>query len=221
MPHISPLRRLYAWVLHWGETPYGVPALVCLAFAESSFFPIPPDLLLIPLVLGALHKWRLLALWCTISSVLGGLAGYGIGMFAWETAGIWIFENVAHVDLVLVDGRLDIELPPYLITFADTLGGKHLFHVYDRWNAWIVLVFGLTPLPYKIVTITAGVAQVNLTTFLLASVTARGLRFFTVAWILSRWGKPAKVFIERYFNILAIIFIVLLTGGLLLVGFFL
>ncbi len=207
-------RRLYDWVLHWAYTPYALPALLGISFIESSIFPIPPDILLIPLVLGAPSRWWRFALWCTLASVLGGILGYGIGLFAWETVGRWIVENVAHVQLVEVNGREDIALPAYLITtFGSSLGGDHLFQVYDRWNAWIVYIFGLTPLPYKLVTITAGVAKINVPVFVATSLAARATRFFLVAWILKKWGRPAKAFIDRYFNLLCVIFVVLLIGG--------
>ncbi|MEN8198570.1 MAG: DedA family protein [Thermodesulfobacteriota bacterium] len=214
----GPIRRLYDWILHWADSKYGLPALMVLSFAESSFFPIPPDILLIALVLGATSRWYKYAFWCTVASVLGGFAGYGIGVFAWDTMGRWIVENVAHVSLVEVGGRMDIALPHYLVSsMGPSLGGEYLFQVYDHWNAWIVFVFGLTPLPYKLVTITAGVARVNLPIFLVASVAARGLRFFVVAWFLHKWGEPAKRFLDRYFNLLCIIFILLLIGGFALV----
>jgi membrane protein YqaA with SNARE-associated domain len=207
-------RRIYDWMLHWADTPYGFYALILLSFAESSFFPIPPDVLLIALVMSCTTRWKRYALACTLASVLGGLAGYGIGVFAWETMGRWIVENVAHVELVAVDGRLDIALPRYLTeSLGPRLGGEYLFQVYDAWNAWIVFVFGLTPLPYKLTTITAGVARVNVPVFLVASMLSRGCRFFVVAWILSKWGEPAKVFIDKYFNLLCIVFTVLLVGG--------
>ena len=214
VPRWAIHRRLYDWMLHWANTPYGVPALALLAFAESSFFPVPPDVLLIALVLGAPKRWRSLALLCTFGSVLGGMAGYGIGVFAWETAGRWIIENVAHMHLVPVDGRLDIALPAYLTdSMGQSLGGSYLFQVYDRWNAWIVFIFGLTPLPYKLTTITAGVARVNIPIFITASILARAARFFVVAWIVHRWGVPAKSFIDRYFNLLCVAFTILLIGG--------
>lgn len=210
------VRRLYDWMLSWADSRYGLHALVVISFAESSFFPIPPDVLLIALVLGASTRWYKFAFWCTLASVVGGLAGYGIGVFGWETIGRWIVEHLTHKPLVEVGGRLDIALPSYLITvMGDSLGGEYLFQVYDHWNAWIVFIFGLTPLPYKLVTITAGVARVNLPVFLIASVLSRALRFFLVAWVLSKWGDPARRFIDRYFNLLTIAFIVLLVGGFL------
>jgi len=208
------VRRLYDWMLHWADSKYGLLALIVLSFAESSFFPVPPDVLLIALVLGATSRWYKYAFWCTLASVAGGLAGYGIGVFAWDTMGRWIVENVAHMPLVDVDGRLDIALPSYLIsTMGSALGGEYLFQVYDHWNAWIVFVFGLTPLPYKLTTITAGVARVDLTIFFLASFVARACRFFLVAWLLHKWGESAKEFIDRYFNTLCVVFVVLLLGG--------
>ena len=212
-------RRLYDWMLHWADTPYGPLALVLLSFAESSFFPIPPDVLLIALVLGNTRKWHHFALACTVASVLGGVAGYGIGVFAWNTVGRWIVENIAHMPLVDVNGRLDIALPAYLTaSLGPALGGDYLFAVYDKWNAWIVFVFGLTPLPYKLTTITAGVARVNLPIFIITSFLARSCRFFVVAWLLYKWGEPAKGFIDRYFNLLCVAFVVLLIGGFVLVA---
>ena len=221
VPRWAIHRRLYNWTLHWAATPYALPALVVMAFVESSVFPIPPDILLIPLVLGATTRWWRLALWCTVASVLGGMFGYLIGYAAWETVGVWIVEHLAHVDLVEVEGRQDLALPAYLIKSVgvDRLGGEYLFQVYDHWNAWIVFIFGLTPLPYKLVTITAGMAEVDLPIFMLASVASRGLRFFAVAWIVRTWGPPARVFIEKYFNLLAVAFVVLLIGGFALLKF--
>ncbi len=121
---IGLLRRLYDWMLSWADSKYGLLALIVLSFAESSFFPIPPDVLLIALVLGATSRWYMYAVWCTLASVAGGLAGYGIGVFAWDTMGRWIVENVVHMTLVDVDGRLDIALPSYLISaMGNALGG--------------------------------------------------------------------------------------------------
>ncbi len=215
---VGLIRRLYDWMLHWADSRYGLPALIVLSFAESSFFPIPPDVLLVALVLGATARWYKFAFWCTTASVAGGLAGYGIGVFGWETVGQWIVEHIAHMSLVEIDGRLDIALPSYLVSgMGSSLGGEYLFQVYDHWNAWIVFIFGLTPLPYKLVTITAGVAHVNLPVFLFASLLSRAFRFFVVAWLLYKWGEHAKRFIDRYLNLIFITFVVLLFGGFLLV----
>jgi len=214
------VRRLYDWVLQWAESPYGGYALFLLAFAESSIFPIPPDVLLIALAISVPARALRFALIATLGSVLGGLVGYGIGVFSWELIGRWIVENLTSVELIRVAGQDDIRLPAYLITtFGDSLGGQYLFQVYDKWNAWIVLIFGVTPLPYKLVTITAGVAKVNLGVFILASIVARSLRFFIVAWLLKLWGENAKHFIDKYFNLLCIIFILLLIGGFVVIKF--
>lgn len=208
------VRRLYDWVLHWAATPHGMLALFVIAFIESSFFPIPPDVLLVALAVATPFKWKRIALVCTVGSVLGGLFGYLIGYVAWDSIGVPVLETVARVNFVEHNGRADLELPAYLTqNFGDQLGGKYLFEAYDKWNSWIVFIFGLTPLPYKLVTITAGVAKVNLPIFIGASIFARALRFFAVAWIISKWGATAKQFIDKYFNLLATLFVVLLIGG--------
>ena len=208
------VRRTYDWVLSWADSRCGFIALLVVAFCESSFFPIPPDVLLIPLVLGATHRYWHYALGTTIASVVGGLFGYGIGFFAWQTLGRWLVEKVMAVELLMVDGRQDVALPGYL---ANILGEKFLFQTFDTYNAWVVFVFGLTPLPYKLVTIAAGFAQTNPLVFTLASAISRGLRFFVVAYLIYRFGEVAKRFIDKYFNLLAIIFCLLLIGGFLLV----
>ena len=105
------VRRTYDWVLSWADSRYGFIALLVVAFCESSFFPIPPDVLLIPLVLGATHRYWHYALGTTIASVVGGLFGYGIGFFAWQTLGRWLVEKVMAIELLMVDGRQDVALP--------------------------------------------------------------------------------------------------------------
>ena len=214
---LAPLRRLYDWVLGWADTRWGLPALLVLAFCESSFFPIPPDVLLMPLVLGASERWLIFAAGTTLASVSGGLAGYAIGFFAWQTLGRWLIENVMHIELVAVAGREDVQLPAYVEKLLD-MQPAYLFQTFDDWNAWIVFAFGLTPLPYKLITIAAGFAQVNLLVFVLASVVSRGLRFFGLAFLLHKLGPPAKTFIDRHFNLLAVVFTVLLCGGFVVLG---
>lgn len=211
-------RRIYDWILHWADTPYGLTALAVISFLESSFFPIPPDILLMPLVLSAPRKWWRIALVCTLSSVAGGLGGYAIGVYAWESIGQSIVEGLLGLTLVDVSGRPDIALPSYLVkNFSELLGGTYLFQVYDVWNAWIVGIFGLTPLPYKLVTITAGVARVDLGVFIIASILSRGFRFFLVALILRIIGTPAKSFIDKHFNLLTVLFTAALIGGLVII----
>ncbi len=214
------LRRLYDWVLRWADTRWGFPALLILAFCESSFFPLPPDVLLMPLVLGASERWLLLATGTTVASVLGGMVGYAIGFFAWQTLGRWLIENVMRIELVAVAGREDVQLPTYVEKLLG-MQPAYLFQIFDEWNAWIVFAFGLTPLPYKLITIAAGFAQVDLLVFVFASVVSRGLRFFVLAFLLHKLGPPAQTFIDRHFNLLAISFTVLLCGGLLVIGWLL
>ena len=213
---LRSLRSLYDWVLTWAHSPYALPALAVIAFTESSFFLIPPDVLLIPMVLGAQHRYLLFASTATIASVVGGLIGYLLGYFAWQTVGVWLVEHVMRIELVEVAGRLDIALPAYIANLL-ALKSPYLFQAFDQYNAWVVFVFAFTPLPYKLITISAGFAQVNLLVFTLASLAARGARFFAVAFVVYKFGGTAQAFIDKYFNILTILFVVLLALGFLLV----
>jgi len=189
----GPIRRLYDWVLHWADTPYALPALFVLSFAESSFFPIPPDVLLVALCIGNVQKGYRFALWCSIASVLGGMAGYGIGALLW-TDGVREFFTT----YVFSQDKFDY------------VGG-----LYERWNFWIVFVAAFTPIPYKVITITAGVFGVSFPLFVLASVIGRSARFFLVAWLFRRYGPPIKDFIERRFALVTIVGTALLIGGFL------
>lgn len=189
----NPIRRIYDWVLSWAETPYGVPALFVLAFVESSFFPIPPDVLLIALALAVPTRAFRFALWCTIGSVIGGLFGYFIGFALWTT-----FE-------------------PYLIpaVFArdkfDMVTAK-----YNEYGELAVFIAAFTPIPYKVFTVAAGVAKLNLLGFTGASIVGRGGRFFLVAMIIRIAGPRAKQLIDKYFNLVTIAGTLLLIGGFLL-----
>ncbi|GMU96227.1 YqaA family protein [Ignavibacterium album] len=193
------LRKLYDWVLHWAETPYGPIALFILAFAESSFFPIPPDALLIALVLGATSRAFMLALNCTIASVLGALLGYTIGHFLW-----WTPSN---------------EFTSIAMFFFNNIPGfteKLFFDVqkmYDKYDFWIVFTAGFTPIPYKVITISSGAFNINLLMFIVASVISRGARFFLVAFLIWKFGPQIRTFVDKYFNWLAVAFTVLLIGG--------
>ena len=193
------IRQLYDWMLHWAETPYGPIALFALAFAESSFFPIPPDALLIALVLGARKKAFRFALNSTVASVLGALLGYSIGNFVWWSDGgefssfaLFFFNNIPG--------------------FTETIFYK-VQGLYDAWNFWIVFTAGFTPIPYKVFTISAGAFDVNIVLFVLASIVSRAGRFFLVAGLIWKFGDQIKGFIDKYFNLLAIAFTVLLIGG--------
>ncbi|MFZ1288980.1 MAG: YqaA family protein [Melioribacteraceae bacterium] len=192
------VRKLYDWVLHWAETPYGPAALFILAFAESSFFPIPPDALLIALALGAKTKSFRFATICTIGSVLGALLGYGIGHFAWWNG--TEFSALANFFFEKIPG-FNHEI------FYKVKG------LYDEWNFWIVFTAGFTPIPYKVFTITGGAFNVNLFLFVIASIISRAGRFFLVAFLIWKFGPQIKGFIDKYFNWLAIAFTVLLIGG--------
>jgi len=195
------LRRLYEWILHWAETKYGVPALFLLALAESSFFPIPPDVLLIPLALGARSKAIRFALVCSVASIVGGIVGYGIGYFAWWNGA----EAYSAVALFFFN-----HIPGFTEEVFLNIQEK-----YEIYNFLIVFTAGFTPIPFKIITISAGAFSVNFPMFLLASTISRSARFFMVALLIRQFGEPITAFIDKYFNLLSIIFTILLIGGFL------
>ena len=195
------LRRLYDWILHWAETRYGVPALFLLALAESSFFPIPPDVLLIPLALGARSKAVRFALVCSVASIMGGIAGYGIGYFSWWSGA----ETYSAVALFFFN-----HIPGFTEQVFLNIQEK-----YEIYNFLIVFTAGFTPIPFKIITISAGAFSVNFPMFLLASTVSRSARFFLVALLIRQFGEPITAFIDKYFNVLSIIFTLLLIGGFL------
>ncbi len=192
------VRRLYDWVLHWAETPYGPIALFVLAMAESSFFPIPPDPLLIALCLGAAGRSLRFAALATLASVVGGVIGYGLGAGFWHVAEGWFFSYVPGVTPEAFD---------------------RVQALYDRYDFWAVFLAGLTPIPYKVFTLSAGVFSVNFFVFVVASVLSRGLRFYVLAALIYRFGPPIARFIDRYFDILATAFGVLLVAGFLVIEF--
>ncbi len=190
------VRRLYDWVLHWADTPYGLPALGVLALVESSVFPLPPDPLLIALCLGATYRSLRFAAVATVASVLGGILGYGLGAVVWGSVSGFFFDFVPGVT------------PE---AFAEVQG------YYERWDFWAVFVAGLTPIPYKVFTISAGVFAINFPIFVLASVLSRGLRFFLLAGLVYRYGEPIGAFIDRYFNLLTWVFTLILISGFVLI----
>lgn len=193
------VRRLYDWVLHWAETPHGLYALFILAFIESSFFPIPPDALLIALILGAISRAFRFALVCTIGSLLGAVLGFAIGHFVWWD-GVNEFSSTA---LFFFD-----KVPGFTVQAFERI--KTL---YDKWNFWIIFTAGFTPLPYKIFTISAGAFDINFFMFMIASIIGRSARFFAVAFLIWKFGENIKEFIDKYFNWLALLFTILLIGG--------
>ena len=191
-------RHIYNWVIHFSDTRYGIVALFCLSFAESSFFPVPPDVLLGPLTLGAPKKWFRFALSCSVASVLGGIAGYFIGVFFWSVISSWAFGHLGSIGFTEAN-------------FAKFQGW------YDRHDFWIVFTCGFTPLPYKVCTISAGVAKINFAGFLIASTVSRSARFFLVAGLMGWKGEKIRPVIEKYFNWFSLGFVGLLIGGFVII----
>jgi len=184
------IRKLYDWVLQWASTPYALPVLFIVSFVESSFFPIPPDILLIAMVVAAPAGWFRFALVCSIGSVLGGMFGYLIGYQFMEIIGNRIVEFYHFQEK------------------WDKIG-----LLYDKYNAWAVAVAGFSPLPYKVFTLAAGAFEINFLTFVLASAASRAARFFLIAALIYKFGPPFKILIEKYFNTFTIIFMILLFLG--------
>ncbi len=190
-------RKLYDWVLHWAETPYGSWALFLLAFSESSFFPIPPDVLLIALAVAVPRKAMRFALICSVGSVLGGCFGYLIG---------WQFMGSIGAKIVVFYGLDDK---------VDYIG-----NLYRNYDAWAIGIAGFTPIPYKVFTIAAGMFKINFAVFIVASFISRSARFFLVGGLIYLFGPRIQLFIEKYFNILAVAFTILLITGFVVIKHF-
>jgi membrane protein YqaA with SNARE-associated domain len=190
-----PLRRLYEWVLSLSHHPHAQIALFVLAFAESSVFPIPPDVLLIALALGIPTQAYRFALITTAGSVLGGLGGYIIGYGFMASVGQWVLD------------AYQLQQP-----------FEKIRAWYLSYDIWAVAIAGFTPIPYKVFTIAAGAFEMDVWRFSLASLFSRGARFFLLAWMIYRYGAAIKVFIDRYFNILTVVFMALLIGFFLLIA---
>ena len=190
----NPLRRVYEWTLSLAERKLSGLWLGLLSFAEASFFPIPPDVLLIPLCLGSLRKAFKFALICSVASVLGGLAGYAIGAFAWEVHQLGFFNMFQDLPQ-----RSSIRIQEW----------------YTEWGWPLVFLAGFSPIPYKIFTIASGVLGMALLPFILASAVSRSARFFLVAALVAKFGEPMKEKIDKHFNLLALVFGLLLVGGFL------
>jgi membrane protein YqaA with SNARE-associated domain len=190
------IRRLYDWTVSLAASRHALWALALVAFVESSVFPIPPDILMIPMILAVPRRAFLIAAVATVSSVLGGLAGYYIGWGLFESVGRPVLEFYGK--------------DAYFDDFAVR---------YNEWGAWAVLIAGVTPFPYKVITILSGTTGLNLVVFTVASILARGLRFFVVAAILWRFGAPMRDFIERRLGLMFTLFVVILLGGFFLVRY--
>ena len=188
------LRKIYDWVIILAAHRHALFGLFLISFVESSIFPIPPDIMLIPMILAARNQAWKIAFVCTIASVLGGIGGYYIGYFLFEEFGRPIL-NFYH----------------YYSQF------EQLQTEYNKWGAWAVFVAGVSPFPYKVITILSGAIELNLFTFVIASVLARGLRFFVLAWLLWHFGDTVQDFIKRRLGILFTLFCVLLVGGFVII----
>jgi membrane protein YqaA with SNARE-associated domain len=184
------LRRLYDWVIRLAGSPQAIPAMGAVAFVESSFFPIPPDVMLIPMVLANRTKAFRIALVCTVCSVVGGLLGYAIGYWVFATVGEWLIKAYG----------MEAGLEKFRAGFAE-------------YGTWIILIKGLTPIPYKLVTIASGAAHFDLFTFVWASIVTRGARFFIVAALLWKFGEPIRAFIEQRLTLVTWLFLIALVGG--------
>ncbi len=192
------LRRLYDWVLSWAHKKHSSTALFALAFAESSFFPIPPDILQIALSVSKPKKSFFYALISSAGSVLGGIFGYFIGLKLWGLLKDFFFTYI----------------PGFTPEIFNILQAK-----YELYNFWIVFTAGFTPIPYKLITISAGLFGISFLMFIIASTLSRSARFFMVAFLIYFFGPKIKEFIDKYFNLLSIIFIVLLVGGFIAVKY--
>lgn len=192
------IRSLYDWTMRAASHKHAVPSLFGVSFVESSFFPIPPDVMLIPMVMAERAKAWYFAAVATVGSVLGGVFGYLIGYF--------LFESI---------GRPMLEFYGYAEKFA-TFASQ-----YNAYGAWIVFVFGVTPFPYKVITIASGATQLNIVMFMVASVLSRGLRFFVVAALLYWFGPPIREFIEKRLGAVFTVFVVLLIGGFIAIKYLL
>ena len=190
------LRRIYERTMALAEHRHALLMLGLIAFIESSVFPIPPDVLLIPMVLAARRRAWLLASVCTLASVAGGAAGYGIGYFLFDAAGRPLLEFYGYMD-----------------HFTDFQAR------FNEWGAWIVAGAGLTPFPYKVITIASGVTALDPVVFMVASVLSRGARFFLLAGLLWYFGTAIRAFIENHLGKLTVMFFALLLGGFLLAGY--
>ena len=182
--------RLYQWILSLSQSKHAPLALAAVAFAESSFFPIPPDVILAPMSLARPQlAWRYAAI-CTVASVLGGIVGYGIGALLYDTLGQWLIHLYGYDDRMAA-----------------------LKETYARWGALVILIKGLTPIPYKLVTIVSGLLGYNFPLFVLLSAITRGGRFFILALALNRWGDPLRAAMERHFALfLGLILAIIVVG---------
>lgn len=183
-------RSLYNWILSLSARPSAPWALAAVSFSESSFFPIPPDVMLLPMALARPERAWFYALICTLASVLGGIVGYMIGAFLYETVGVWLFNLYGLVEQAEV----------FRATYSD-------------YGAYAILIKGLTPIPFKLITITSGFAEYPLLWFVLLSALTRGVRFFLVVALVRKFGPEIQHVLDRHINIIGIAFVIILIGG--------
>ena len=188
-------KRLYHWTLSLAESPRATWALGAIAFAESSFFPIPPDVILVPMSLARPKRAYFYAGICTLASVAGGILGYAIGWLLWDSVGSWLINLYGYASRM------------------DTVKAG-----YDQWGWLFILVKGLTPIPYKLVTIVSGLLAYNFPLFVALSLVTRGARFFILAGLLTKFGGPIKDLLERHFATFMIGVVVMIVGGFWLAG---
>jgi membrane protein YqaA with SNARE-associated domain len=184
------IKRIYDWCIAAAHKPYALWVLGAVAFAESSFFPVPPDIMLVPMSLARPEKARTYALLCTIASVLGGMLGYAIGALLYDSVGSWLIHLYGYGDKI-----------------------ETVRQAYAQYGAWFILVKGVTPIPYKLVTITSGFFGYNIWLFILLSTITRGARFFIVAILLNRYGDWIRVQLEKHLTLILIVFILVLVAG--------
>ena len=188
-------RALYDWTLRLASHRHAIRSLAVISFCESSFFPIPPDVMVVPMVLARREQAYWIAAVCTISSVLGGMFGYAIGYFLYDSVGIWLINLYgAH------DASADFQ------------------RWYGQYGAAIILVKGLTPIPFKLVTIASGFAAFSFPIFVVTALITRAARFFAIAWLLRRYGAPVQEFIEKRLNLVGWAFLGVLVGGFFMVS---
>ncbi len=197
------IRKIYDWVLSWADKPSGATALCFISFAEASFFPIPPDVLLIPLAIGNRLKAIYFGLICSISSVFGAMFGYAIGLWIWWS-GPTEFSGLANFFFDHVPG-------------FNKIAFFNVKELYDQYDFLIIFTAGFTPIPFKLFTISGGAFGIKFPQFIIAAFVGRTLRFMLVTLLLKIYGESIERFINKYFNILTIIFLLLLIGGFFII----
>jgi membrane protein YqaA with SNARE-associated domain len=187
------LRRLYEWTMANASGRHAWAALFAISFAESSFFPIAPDVMLMPMVLADRKRAFLLAAWCTLASVLGGMLGYAIGSLLYDSIGQWVISVYGYGDKI-----------------------DEFRSFYAKWGAWVILVKGALPIPYKLITILSGFAGYNFGMFVILSVITRGLRFGAEAALLYRFGEPIREFIEKRLELAMLLIVGTIIAGIVM-----